>query len=47
MKIEGLENLGYDVDGLIYPNLIAEIQRISSIKHHDSRKVTQQEFLNF
>lgn len=47
-KIEGLEKFrSYDVDGLIYPNLIAEIQRISTIKDHDSRKVTQQEIFNF
>ena len=47
-KIEGLEKFrSYDVDGLIYPNLIAEIQRISTIKHHDSRKLTQQEFFKF
>lgn len=47
-KLEGLEKFrSYDVDGLIYPNLIAEIQRISTIKEHDSRKVTQQEVFNF
>lgn len=47
-KIERLEKFrSYDVDGLLYPNLITEIQRISTVKDHDSRKVTQQEIFNF
>lgn len=47
-KISGLEKFkSYDADGLIYPNLIAEIQRISTIKEHDARKVTQQEIFKF
>lgn len=47
-KIEGLEKFkSYDVDGLLYPNLIAEIQRISTIKEHDARKITQQEIYTY
>ena len=47
-RIEGLDRFkGYDADGLIYPNLIAKIQKISSIKDHDSRKVKQQEIFDF
>ena len=47
-KIEELARFrNYDIEGLIYPNLIAEIQRISTIKDHDSRKVTKQEIFNY
>lgn len=36
-----------DVEGLLYPNLLAEIQRRSTIKEHELRKVTKQEIFNF
>lgn len=47
-KISGFERFKqYDVDGLLYPNLIDKIQRISAIKENNSRKVTQQEIFDY
>lgn len=47
-KIESVDRFkAFDVEGLIYPNLIAEIQRISTIREHDARKVTKQEIFKF
>lgn len=47
-KIESFDRFkAFDVEGLIYPNLIAEIQRISTIRDNDSRKITKQELFEF
>ncbi|MDQ9022297.1 hypothetical protein RFI02_14410 [Acinetobacter sichuanensis] len=47
-KIEGLDRFkAFDVDGLIYPNLLSEIQRISTVKDHTARMVTKQEIFSF
>lgn len=36
-----------DAEGLLYPNFLTEIQRISTIKEHENRKVTKQEIFQF
>lgn len=47
-KIESLDRFKvFDVEGLIYPNLIAEIQRISTIRNNDARKITKEELFKF
>lgn len=47
-KIELLDRFkAFDVEGLIYPNLIAEIQRLSTIRDNDARKLTKEQLFKF
>ena len=36
-----------DAESILYPNLLTEIQRISTNKEDESRKVTREEILQF